>query len=48
MAVCNYWTSDQHLDIEDIYQTPLFESSLQLICSDYGTPEVLKFIGMLK
>ncbi|THH11647.1 hypothetical protein EW145_g510 [Phellinidium pouzarii] len=35
MSVCALWTSNAHLEVDEIYKTPLFEVSLKLLLTDY-------------
>ena len=48
MSICEFWKSSKHLELEDIYTIPLFDASLDLMCSDFGMAEVPKFDTMLQ
>lgn len=46
--ICKGWSSDVHLDVEDIYRVPLFDKSLNLVSTKYGHPSLDQFTGLLR
>lgn len=49
MSICFRWSSNVHLEIDtDIFRVPLFEKTLDLVASAYGTPKVENFTKMLR
>ncbi|KAG0699977.1 hypothetical protein DFH29DRAFT_934380 [Suillus ampliporus] len=43
ISICSGWSSDLHLEVEDIKQVPLFDKSLKLVTTRYGPPKVKHF-----
>ncbi|KAG2123275.1 hypothetical protein DEU56DRAFT_830093 [Suillus clintonianus] len=48
ISICSGWSSDLHLDVEEIQQVPLFEKSLKLVATRYGPPKAKKFMRTLE
>ncbi|EJD00190.1 uncharacterized protein FOMMEDRAFT_159840 [Fomitiporia mediterranea MF3/22] len=48
MSICSKWTSDAHLEVEDILKTPLFKATLRHIRTDYGPAGQSTFEAMLR
>ncbi|KAF9231336.1 hypothetical protein BU15DRAFT_90942 [Melanogaster broomeanus] len=46
ISICAGWSSDLHLEVEDIYHVPLFEKSLKLVSTKYGLPRPKHFKHM--
>ncbi|KAF9234662.1 hypothetical protein BU15DRAFT_52355, partial [Melanogaster broomeanus] len=38
LAICHDWSDGRQLEVEDVYQVPLFERSLKLASTKYGRP----------
>lgn len=38
LSICREWPDGLHLEVEDVYRTPLFEASLKLMTTDYDSP----------
>ncbi|KAJ3558370.1 hypothetical protein NM688_g964 [Phlebia brevispora] len=47
LGLCASWSSSAHLDVEDIYQTPIFHRSLSLVKSEYGHPNLGELTRLL-
>ncbi|KAF7982846.1 hypothetical protein HWV62_25814 [Athelia sp. TMB] len=47
-SICSGWTSDVHLDVDDIYKIPVFEKTLRLEQTKYGRPGPDEFEGLLR
>ncbi|KAJ7777248.1 hypothetical protein B0H16DRAFT_952215 [Mycena metata] len=47
ISICSGWTSNAHLEVEDIFSIPLFKRALTLVHSTYGKPEVKRFREVL-
>ncbi|KAG1730054.1 hypothetical protein EDB19DRAFT_1741415 [Suillus lakei] len=43
ISICSGWSSDLHLDVEEIQQVPLFEKSLKLVSTRFGPPRAKHF-----
>ncbi|KAG2360119.1 hypothetical protein BDR07DRAFT_1413203 [Suillus spraguei] len=43
ISICSGWSSDLHLDVEEIQQVPLFEKSLKLVSTRFGPPKAKQF-----
>lgn len=46
--ICALWTRNEHIDIEDLLQTPLFQNAAVLVQRDYGPAEQARFIQTLE
>ncbi|KAH9961180.1 hypothetical protein BJV74DRAFT_871919 [Russula compacta] len=46
-AICALWSSNLHLEVEDICRIPLFEKTLKLKSTSYGLPGVSEFKSLL-
>jgi hypothetical protein len=46
-SICAMWPGKLHLEVEDIYQVPLFETSLRLLGTEYHNPSVDHFKNLL-
>ncbi|TFY61657.1 hypothetical protein EVJ58_g4390 [Rhodofomes roseus] len=44
---CASWSSATHLDVDDIYRTPIFNKSLKLLHTSFGRPKVQEFKHVL-
>ncbi|KAA1477866.1 hypothetical protein DENSPDRAFT_787293 [Dentipellis sp. KUC8613] len=47
-AICAAWSSNAHLEVEEIWKIPLFESSLKLRGTKYGHPGLEQFERLLE
>lgn len=47
-AICAGWTNTSHLEVDDIFQVPLFKQTLDLVSTDYGRPGLDQFTEMLQ
>ncbi|KZP12936.1 hypothetical protein FIBSPDRAFT_921759 [Athelia psychrophila] len=47
-SICSGWTSDRHLDVEDIQGIPIFDKALRLVQTKYGRPGANEFEGLLR
>ncbi|KAJ7252460.1 hypothetical protein C8J57DRAFT_1474125 [Mycena rebaudengoi] len=47
ISICSQWSSNVHLEVEDIFKVPLFERALTLISSTYGEPGFERFRALL-
>ncbi|KAJ6567087.1 hypothetical protein B0H19DRAFT_718467 [Mycena capillaripes] len=43
LSVCSRWTSNVHLEVEDIFAVPLFKRVLSLVFTTYGEPSFDRF-----
>ncbi|KAG2040575.1 hypothetical protein BDR03DRAFT_949223 [Suillus americanus] len=43
ISICSGWSSDLHLDVEEIQQVPLFEKSLKHVSTRFGHPTAKYF-----
>ncbi|KAJ7224064.1 hypothetical protein GGX14DRAFT_648276 [Mycena pura] len=43
ISICSRWSSNVHLEVEDILKVPLFERALALVSSTYGKPDFERF-----
>ncbi|KAK7676898.1 hypothetical protein QCA50_020154 [Cerrena zonata] len=48
LSICQAWTSNAHLDVDDILNAPLFNRCLDLLWSDFETPGKKEFQGLLQ
>ncbi|KAG1758571.1 hypothetical protein EDD22DRAFT_910098 [Suillus occidentalis] len=48
MSICSGWSSELHLDVEDIKQIPLFENSLKHVTTRFGPPKPKQFMRTLE
>ncbi|TDL23182.1 hypothetical protein BD410DRAFT_721585 [Rickenella mellea] len=48
LSICADWSSDAHLELDEILSIPLFDASLRLLSSDYGRLGQEKFEEMLQ
>ena len=46
-SMCAQWQSQSHLEVEVIYQTPIFETSFKLLSSKYAKPSYQHFEALL-
>ncbi|TFK65855.1 hypothetical protein BDN72DRAFT_800715 [Pluteus cervinus] len=47
MTICAMWTSQAHLDVEDLHKVPYFENELLLQSTRYGRPSIQEFKTLL-
>ncbi|THG96225.1 hypothetical protein EW026_g5570 [Hermanssonia centrifuga] len=47
LAICSQWSSSAHLDVDDIYNAPIFAANLTLIWSEYEQPGFKQFQDLL-
>ncbi|KAJ7016425.1 hypothetical protein C8F04DRAFT_534211 [Mycena alexandri] len=47
ISICAGWTSNGHLEVEEIFSIPLFKRALTLVYSTYGKPGVKRFREVL-
>ncbi|KAJ7781843.1 hypothetical protein DFH07DRAFT_389576 [Mycena maculata] len=47
ISICSRWSSNVHLEVEDIFKVPLFERPLTLVSSTYGEPGFRRFREVL-
>ncbi|KAJ7708982.1 hypothetical protein B0H17DRAFT_1000084 [Mycena rosella] len=47
ISICSRWSSNVHLEVEDIFKVPLFNRALNLMSSTYGEPGFGKFRTVL-
>ncbi|KAJ7739808.1 hypothetical protein B0H16DRAFT_59614 [Mycena metata] len=47
ISICAGWTSNAHLEVEEIFSIPLFKRALTLVYSTYGKPGVKRFREVL-
>ncbi|KAJ6609457.1 hypothetical protein B0H10DRAFT_2438513 [Mycena sp. CBHHK59/15] len=47
ISICSRWSSNVHLEVEDIFKVPLFERALTLVSSTYGEPGFERFRALL-
>ncbi|KAJ7142199.1 hypothetical protein C8R46DRAFT_574429 [Mycena filopes] len=47
ISICAGWTSNAHLEVEEIFAIPLFERALALVDSTYGKPGAKRFREVL-
>ncbi|KAJ7739824.1 hypothetical protein B0H16DRAFT_60002 [Mycena metata] len=47
ISICAGWTSNAHLEVEEIFTIPLFKRALTLVYSTYGKPGVKRFREVL-
>ncbi|KAH9984586.1 hypothetical protein BJV77DRAFT_966018 [Russula vinacea] len=47
ISICGLWSSNLHLEVEDICRVPLFEKTLELKKTNYGHPGVSEFKTLL-
>ncbi|KAG1847135.1 hypothetical protein C8R48DRAFT_732170 [Suillus tomentosus] len=43
VSICSEWSSNLHLDVEEIQQVPLFKKSLKLVATRFGPPKAKHF-----
>ncbi|KAG1755277.1 uncharacterized protein EDB91DRAFT_1098167 [Suillus paluster] len=43
VSICSGWSSDLHLEVEDIQRVPLFDKSLKLVTTRFGPPQLKHF-----
>lgn len=43
ISICSGWSSELHLDVEEIQQVPLFEKSLKHVTTRFGPPKAKHF-----
>ncbi|KAF9220041.1 hypothetical protein BS17DRAFT_788122 [Gyrodon lividus] len=48
ISICAGWSSDLHLEVENIYRLPLFDTSLELLFTNYGVPRSKHFKHVLQ
>ncbi|CAL1701269.1 unnamed protein product [Somion occarium] len=48
LGICQHWSSNAHLDVDDILKAPLFDHGLDLLWSDYEMPGKKEFQGLLQ
>ncbi|KIJ08228.1 hypothetical protein PAXINDRAFT_139430 [Paxillus involutus ATCC 200175] len=48
VSICAGWSSNLHLEVEDIFRIPLFETSLKLVATKYGLPRAKHFKRVLQ
>ncbi|KAF9220031.1 hypothetical protein BS17DRAFT_715811 [Gyrodon lividus] len=48
ISICAGWSSNLHLEVEDIQHVPLFERSLKLVTTKYGLPRPKHFKRILQ
>ncbi|KAH0838651.1 hypothetical protein J3R83DRAFT_6976 [Lanmaoa asiatica] len=48
VAICAGWSSDMHLEVDDIYNLPIFSRSLKLVSTEYGRPRPQYFQKLLE
>jgi hypothetical protein len=46
-SICALWSSNLHLEVEDIYVVPIFESALRLVSNTYDRPGIDQFKALL-
>ncbi|EGO18967.1 hypothetical protein SERLADRAFT_443513 [Serpula lacrymans var. lacrymans S7.9] len=47
-SICAGWTSDSHLEVEDISTIPLFDKTLRSLSTKYGRPGIDYFTELLR
>ncbi|KAJ6620552.1 hypothetical protein B0H10DRAFT_2215829 [Mycena sp. CBHHK59/15] len=47
ISICSRWSSNVHLEVEDIFKVPLFERALTFVSSTYGEPGFERFRALL-
>lgn len=47
-AICAAWTSSAHLEVDDIYQFPLFSGALRLVTTDFRQANYAEFGRLLR
>lgn len=47
-SICSEWDSDTHLDVENIYGIPIFDRALRLVRTNYGSPGLDEFEGLIR
>ncbi|KAH7904028.1 hypothetical protein BJ138DRAFT_1131141 [Hygrophoropsis aurantiaca] len=47
-SICAGWSSELHLEVEDICRVPLFDRTLKLVSAKYGRPGIDDFRSLLK
>ncbi|KAL5531088.1 hypothetical protein ACEPAG_3964 [Sanghuangporus baumii] len=47
VSICTRWTSNAHLEVDEIHKTPLFQASLKLIRTSYDRAGRAQFKSML-
>ncbi|KAG2738728.1 hypothetical protein P692DRAFT_20956832 [Suillus brevipes Sb2] len=48
VSICSGWSSELHLDVEEIKQVPLFEKSLKHVTTRFGPPKPKQFMRTLE
>ncbi|KAI0089044.1 hypothetical protein BDY19DRAFT_1004995 [Irpex rosettiformis] len=48
LDICVEWSNTVHLEVEDIYDLPIFDATLALCWSDYGRPGAEQFRALLQ
>lgn len=48
LSICEYWSSDLHLEIEDIAKAPIFKRSLRLLAEEYSQSRYSGYARLLE
>ena len=48
MSICELWKNEEYLAFDDIFATPIFESTLNRVFTDHGESNQAKFMEMLQ
>jgi hypothetical protein len=46
-SICTLWSSDFHLEVDDLYGITFFNKSLDLVDTKYGQPDSERFTDLL-